>query len=276
VSWRVGGRRGVRTLPAAWGRAASHRSTQTGVADRPALGRLGLVPPSWCSPRLRPRVSPSASHWTRRRSRCSPPGRWRSSPATASPPPRGLRHCRDPALPAPRYPYGPVFLSLIIALFTAVTNGYRVAAWLAAGALYVGHFGLGYLFGRPPPLTLAVLVGVAAWLLVVAEVVRVLRERAAEAARVQAEEARRRAGEERLRVARELHDVLAHNISDLEGCSGQPDRVVGLDRFSGSPAVSSRGPRVAQCDETSTPVKPRLGRWRPDPSERHRASFRRA
>jgi signal transduction histidine kinase len=114
------------------------------------------------------------------------------------------------------YPYGPVFLSLIIALFTAVTSGYRLVGWLAAGALYVGHFGLGYLLGRPPALTLGVLVGVAAWLLVVlvvAEVVRVGRERAAEAARVRAEEARRRASEERLRIARELHDVLGHNIS---------------------------------------------------------------
>jgi signal transduction histidine kinase len=34
-----------------------------------------------------------------------------------------------------------------------------------------------------------------------------------EAARTRAEEDRRRAGEERLRIARELHDVLAHNIS---------------------------------------------------------------
>jgi signal transduction histidine kinase len=114
------------------------------------------------------------------------------------------------------YPYGPVFLSFIVAVFTAVTEGYRLVAWLSAGALYVGHFGLGYLLGRPPPFTLAALVGVAAWLLVVlvvAEVARVRRERALEAARTRAEEDRRRAGEERLRIARELHDVLAHNIS---------------------------------------------------------------
>ena len=58
--------------------------------------------------------------------------------------------------------------------------------------------------------------GVAAWLLVlltVSEIVRSKRERAVELARTRAEEAKRRASEERLRIARELHDVLAHNIS---------------------------------------------------------------
>jgi signal transduction histidine kinase len=114
------------------------------------------------------------------------------------------------------YPYGPAPLSFVVAVFTVVTEGHRLVAWLSAGALYAGHFGLGYLLGRPPPLTLAVMVGVAAWMLVLliaAEVARIRRERMLEAARTRAEEARRRATEERLRIARELHDVLAHNIS---------------------------------------------------------------
>ena len=46
-----------------------------------------------------------------------------------------------------------------------------------------------------------------------AEFVRAYQERSAERARVQEEEALRRSSDERLRIARELHDVLAHHIS---------------------------------------------------------------
>jgi signal transduction histidine kinase len=64
---------------------------------------------------------------------------------------------------------------------------------------------------------------IAAWLLVAlagAEGVRSRRERFAEARRARELQARRKADEERLRIAQELHDVLAHNISLINVQSG--------------------------------------------------------
>jgi signal transduction histidine kinase len=114
------------------------------------------------------------------------------------------------------YPFGPAWLALLVALWTAVTGGRRLAAWLTAALALPAFVALTALFGRMPVPTAGGLVAHLGWLLVVlvaAEVVRVRREQVQEAARTRAEEDRRRAGEERLRIARELHDVLAHNIS---------------------------------------------------------------
>jgi signal transduction histidine kinase len=120
------------------------------------------------------------------------------------------------------YPFGPVVLSVILALYTAVVSGHRLAAWLAAAALYGGHFALDYLLNGSSP-ALGQVGGVAAWLLVVlaaSEVARYRRESVIEAQQIREEESRRRASEERLGIARELHDVLAHNISLINVQSG--------------------------------------------------------
>ncbi|MGH3327807.1 MAG: sensor histidine kinase [Streptomycetales bacterium] len=115
------------------------------------------------------------------------------------------------------YPYGPAFLSLVVALFTAVLTGHRAAAWVLGGLGLTGYFVVDTMLGgRGPAFSLASVAGHVAWLLVVlivAEVVRIQRTRAGEVRRIRAETERRRASEERLRIARELHDVLGHSIS---------------------------------------------------------------
>jgi signal transduction histidine kinase len=121
------------------------------------------------------------------------------------------------------YPGGPIFLAMIVAFATAVTRGHRRLAWGSLPTGYLGFVWLGSLLGtqKAPPLWDAL--GVAAWLLVLVTVVELVHSRragAAQAARIRQEEARRRAGEERLRIARELHDVLAHNISLINVQSG--------------------------------------------------------
>jgi len=115
------------------------------------------------------------------------------------------------------YPYGPVFVSVVVALFVAVKAGYRRRTWGLAAIGYGGFVVASVLDPRAGQGAGAVhLALVAGWLVVVlavAEVVRVRHDRATQARRAESEEAQRRVGERRLLLAQELHDVLAHNIS---------------------------------------------------------------
>jgi signal transduction histidine kinase len=115
-----------------------------------------------------------------------------------------------------RYPYGPVWLGLVVAYYSAVVEGHRLAGAAAGVAGFLVFPWLDDLLGRGPAPMSGIVSSIAVLVVVVfglGERIRVRRQRAAEAVRVRAEEARRLASEERLRIAQELHDVLAHNIS---------------------------------------------------------------
>jgi signal transduction histidine kinase len=121
------------------------------------------------------------------------------------------------------YANSPIWLILITAYVTAVFRGHRVAAAIVAVAGLATIPWLDFWFRDAPAPSFAVLAGLAAWLLVLlgaAEIVRIRRERAAEAVRIRREEALRRASEERLRIARELHDALGHQLSLISVQSG--------------------------------------------------------
>ncbi|MFF9851716.1 sensor histidine kinase [Streptomyces litmocidini] len=127
------------------------------------------------------------------------------------------------------YPYGPVFLLVAVACFAAVVHGHRTAAWWAVGLLWTGHLLLSHWCYRwlPPagdgPAPWGQELPAAAFavaVLAASEVVRVRREQGAQLRSERAAAERRRADEERLRIARELHDVLAHSISVINVQAG--------------------------------------------------------
>jgi signal transduction histidine kinase len=114
------------------------------------------------------------------------------------------------------YPRGPAFLALLVAFAAAIFHGRRVAAWLSAAAAWAGVLWLPVLAGDAAAPALGKAVGLAAWVLVLGTGVELLafhKERKQEAERARRQEEIARAGQERLRIARELHDVLAHNVS---------------------------------------------------------------
>jgi signal transduction histidine kinase len=124
------------------------------------------------------------------------------------------------------YPRGPAgFPTFVFAMVSAIMMGRRAFAW---GVLVVAYPAFTLLPSLIPDevekargfadaaanLLWLPLVGAAS------EIARSRLERRADRAQVAQEEARRRASEERLLIARELHDVLAHNISLINVQSG--------------------------------------------------------
>jgi signal transduction histidine kinase len=111
-----------------------------------------------------------------------------------------------------------VWLALVVAFFTAVLARKRAAAVASLVIGYVASVWPPWRIGQPGAgnTSVAGALGLAAGLtlmLFVAELIRIRSQRTAALARSREEELRRLASEERIRMARDLHDVVAHNIS---------------------------------------------------------------
>jgi signal transduction histidine kinase len=131
------------------------------------------------------------------------------------------------------YPLWFGYLSLIVAFFAAAASGHRRAAWTAVAAGYLATVWLAPLAWNKPVASASTALFLAAWvavLVIAAEALRMRRERAAEATAARQLAARHQASEERLRMARELHDVIGHNISLINVQAG-----VGLDLMDTQP-----------------------------------------
>ncbi|WP_243086286.1 histidine kinase [Streptomyces sp. 891-h] len=132
-------------------------------------------------------------------------------------------------------PEAPLVSAAVIALYTVSNTTDRRTSW-RVGALAVGVLtGAGMLFGARPWYAQENL-GIFAWTALAAAVgeavrnrrafVDAIRERAERAERTREEEARRRVAEERMRIARELHDVVAHHIALVNVQAGVASHVM--------------------------------------------------
>ncbi|MFI1012432.1 sensor histidine kinase [Streptomyces sp. NPDC020965] len=119
-------------------------------------------------------------------------------------------------------PSAPVAMGSVIALYTVASRTDRPTTWRVGLLTMTGLTGTAMFFGATPWYTQENL-GIFAWTGMAAAAgdavrsrrafVDAIRERADRAERTRDEEARRRVAEERLRIARDLHDVVAHHIA---------------------------------------------------------------
>ncbi|GAA2443486.1 sensor histidine kinase [Streptomyces glaucus] len=119
-------------------------------------------------------------------------------------------------------PRAPVAMSAVVALYTVASATDRSTTWRAGLLTTTVLTGAAMLAG-PLPWYAQENLGILAWTGIGATAgdavrsrrafVHAIRERAERAERTREEEARRRVAEERLRIARDLHDVVAHHIA---------------------------------------------------------------
>ncbi|WP_233507898.1 sensor histidine kinase [Spongiactinospora gelatinilytica] len=148
---------------------------------------------------------------------------------------------------------GPLVAALFLALYTAADRG-RVLPALLLTAAASAAIGIEELRGDPRHVDDSMIMLVGGWMLAAVAIggvthnhrayLREAEQRVRAAEHGKEEEARRRALEERLRIARDLHDVLGHNLSLINVQAG-----AALHRLADHPEQAA--PALATIKETS-------------------------
>jgi signal transduction histidine kinase len=126
-----------------------------------------------------------------------------------------------------------VYISLAFAIVSAITHNARVWAWISVGTAWIGSLVVAIFLGsswspfRIAATTLGILIVFG-----IGESARTRTERIAQITRIRSQRRQSEVQAERVRIARELHDVLAHSLSQINVQAGvglhlmdsQPDK----------------------------------------------------
>lgn len=143
------------------------------------------------------------------------------------------------------YSGGPIFVLYFVALFSLASAWERRPAFTVAALTAGGLVVVGEVAGTGPGLVHLVFVGWAAAVVFLGDALRSrrahlagLEERARHLEQSREEEARRRVMEERLRIARDLHDSVAHSMSIINVQAGTAAHVVDRHPEQGEEALT--------------------------------------
>ena len=139
----------------------------------------------------------------------------------------------------------PVYIALAFAIVSAITHDARVWAWISVGSAWILSLVASILLGtswsgfRIAATTLGILIVFG-----IGESARTRSERIAQITRIRSQRRQSEVQAERVRIARELHDVLAHSLSQINVQAG-----VGLHLMDAQPDKAREA--LASIKETS-------------------------
>jgi signal transduction histidine kinase len=138
---------------------------------------------------------------------------------------------------------GPPYIALAFAIVSAIVRGARLWGWASVGAVWLGLLIAALTLGPilSPGRIAFTTFGLLA-MLGIGEAVRARRERIAAFRRASLQRRQTAAEAERVRIARELHDVLAHSLSSINVQAG-----VGLHLMERDPAKAAEALAVIKA-----------------------------